>query len=224
MRISSPLGDPDGWEALEEGSFSYNMAMETTEEPMHFFRMDNFRQAEYSYLQAASKGNILAYCSLGYLYSYDRCEGKYYGTWENAQANIDYPGTFPREKFAFDYFEKAATEGLVEAAYKLGDMYKKGMGCAQSAAKAFEWYEQASQWVQNSPNEPDYVLGSIALRLGEAYENGLGCEQSFVHALEWYEKAVTGLDNAVRDGDWFYNKALAGAKDGVARCKQELSL
>ena len=32
----------------------------------------------------------------------------------------------------------------------------------------------------------------------------------------------TGLDIAVRDGEWFYKKALTSAQNGVKRCKQEL--
>ena len=102
----------------------------------------------------------------------------------------------------------------------MGDLYKRGVGCEPDATQAFRCYERA---LELGKGEHPVVWGSVALRLADCYENAFGCEQSFSKALKWYEQAVTGLEIAVREGEWFYKKSLASAKNGVKRCKQELS-
>ena len=126
---------------------------------------------------------------------------------------------YPREERAFECFLVAAEAGIPEACYKLGDMYKHGTGCEPDAKEAFRWYVRASEL---AAREQPVILGSIALRLAGCYEEGFGCEQSFSRALEWYGKAVSGLECAVEAGDTWYEKALAGARAGVKRCKQEV--
>ena len=218
----SEMPDPEGWDALEFGSRYYMEAMEFTDASDHEARIECFQAAELFYLHAAERGNPYAWQNLGYIYSYDRCEGRYYKSiddYESWEALYETP--YPREDRAFACFTKAADAGVAEAMYKLGDLYKRGIGCKANAQEAFRWYERA---FENGKDEEPYVWGSIALRLGDCYENAFGCEHSFEKALAWYEKAVTGLEIAVRDGDWFYRKALAGAENGVKRCRQEVAL
>ena len=207
--------DPEGWDALEFGGRYYVEAMGYTDVADHQTRIECFQAAELLYLHAAWKGNPYAWQNLGYIYSYDRCEGRYYDTWAN---DID---PFPCEEQAFKCYELAAEAGLPEATYKLGDMYKHGIGCEAGAAEAFRCYMRAFDL---GKNEHPVIWGSTALRLGDAYENAFGCEQSFAQALKWYEQAVTGLEIAVREGEWFYKKALTGARNGVKRCRQELQI
>ena len=44
------------------------------------------------------------------------------------------------------------------------------------------------------------------------------------HRSEIYKSRQlnTGLEIAVKAGNWYYEKSLKGARDGVLRCKQEL--
>ena len=206
--------DQDGYEALQRGSEYYDLAMSFTEASDHAERIACFQEAERCYLQAAEKGNLVAWMCLGYVYSYDRCEGKYEPLPGQA------PGEpYPRERRAFECYRVAAEAGFAEACYKLGDMLQKGVGCNPDAVEAFRWYKQSSEL---SDGTPPAVWGSAALRLADAYENGLGCRQSFEQALEWYRRAVVGLEIAVRDGDWFYERVLVRARNGEKRTRQEL--
>ena len=215
------MPDPEGWEALEYGARYYVEAMGYTDASNHQMRIECFQAAELLYLHAAEKGNPYAWQNLGYIYSYDRCEGSYYKSIEDYE-NWDalYEAAYPREERAFECFKHAADEGLAEATYKLGDLYKRGVGCEPDATQAFRCYERAFEL---GKNEHPVVWGRVALRLADCYENAFGCGQSFSKALKWYEQAVTGLEIAVREGEWFYKKALTSAKNGVKRCKQELT-
>jgi hypothetical protein len=42
-------------------------------------------------------------------------------------------------------------------------------------------------------------------------------------ALKWYQRAVEGLEVAVEQGEHWYEKALAGARAGAKRCRQEVA-
>ena len=219
ITLEDTPNDEGGWQALEEGAQYYVEAMGYTDIADHDERIKCFRAAEVLYLEAAEKGNPYAWQNLGYIYSYDRCEGQYLGV-EGPDSSKDPEGALQaRETRAFECYQHAADAGLPEATYKLGDMYKHGTGCEADAVEAFRCYKQAFDL---GKNEHPVIWGSVALRLADCYENAFGCEQSFAKALKWYEQAVTGLDIAVRDGEWFYKKALASAQDGVKRCKQEL--
>ena len=101
----------------------------------------------------------------------------------------------------------------------MGDLYKRGVGCEPDVGEAFRWYRRASELMAC---EHPVILGSVALRLGECFEEAIGCRQDFARALEWYLKAVEGLEIAVDGGESWYEKALAGARAGVKRCRQEL--
>ena len=217
-----PFEDPDegGWVALRYGADYYVEGMGYADAADHQTRIDCFRTAELLYLHAAEKGNPIAYLNLGYVYSYDRCEGNYYRDWRLCETEEDYSAPIPCEERAFECFQKAAYAGVAEGFYKLGDMYKNGVGCEADAREAFRCYKRAFDL---GKNDDPVVWGSVALRLGDAYENAIGCDQSFEQALKWYEQAATGLDIAVRSGEWFYQKALTSAETGVKRCKQELA-
>lgn len=167
---------------------------------------------------AIGVGNPIASLNLGYVYSYDRCEGRYWRDPMTIETEEDCRRPYPREERALECFKAAAEADVAEACYKLGDLYKQGTGCIPDAAEAFRWYVRASEL---STHEPPVILGSVALRLAGCYEEGVGCMQDFAHALEWYEKAVAGLEVAVENGEAWYAKALAGARAGVKRCKQE---
>lgn len=213
--------DPHGEDALWEGGRYYDKGMSITDPSLHEERIKAFQAAEQLYLQAAERGNALASMCLGYVYSYDRCEGRYWAdpmTPETAEGRAQ---PLSREKRAFECFSVAAEAGIPEACYKLGDMYKHGTGCDPDAAKAYGWYLQASKLASN--DEEPAILGSIALRLADCLEEGFGCEQSFTCALQMYRNAIAALEVAVEGGEAWYEKALAGARAGAKRCQQEVA-
>ena len=47
-------------------------------------------------------------------------------------------------KKAFEWYEKAASQGLAEAQNNLGSMYYYGEGVEKDSKKAFVWYEKAA--------------------------------------------------------------------------------
>lgn len=209
--------DPDGEEALWEGGNYYNEAMTYTDPADRDKRLKCFQAAEQLYLQAAERGNAWANLNLGYVYSYDRCEGDYFRRTYEEKGK-----PFPREERAYECFRAAAEAGIPEACYKLGDLYKHGTGCDSDADAAYRWYLRASKLATHG--EEPVILGSIALRLADCFEEGFGCEQSFSCALQMYRHAVAALEVAVDSGETWYEKALAGARAGVKRCQQEVAL
>ncbi len=212
--------DPDGLLALRFGANYYEEGMCTQDERFHQDRIDCFRAAELLYLWSACKGNVQAYVNLGYVYGYDRCEGQYLGVDEWGRGAHEANGEFPRERRAYECLKVAADACHPEACYKLGDLVSQGRGCAPSLTRAIDLWETAFRLA--SDVDVPVWWGSAALRLGDAYEEGKGCAVSFSEALRWYELAETGLQIAVDLGDWYYKKALARARGGVLRCKQEL--
>lgn len=212
--------DSDGEMALHYGRTYYNEAMAYTDPDDHKTRVDCFRAAELLYRHSAGKGNAYANLCLGYVYSYNRCEGEYWVSFSDFESQEAYWAyRYPREERAFECLKAAAEADICEACYKLGDMYKLGTGCEPDGAEAFRWYVRASEL---SAHQLPVIIGSIALRLAGCYEEGLGCELDFQRALDWYQKAVAGLEVGVDAGDTWYEKALAGARAGAKRCQQEV--
>lgn len=213
------MTDPDGSIALSYGADHYREGMSYTDAEDRHARVECFQAAEILYLHAAAKGNVDAYVDLGYIYSYDRCEGHYFVDHRQTENVEDYTRPYPREQRAFECFFYAAEHGDAEACYKLGDLCKRGVGCEADPEKAFAWYTRAFELKDGMP---PHVWGSIALRLADAYENGIGCAFDPEKALEWYKKAEAGLDIGVRSGAHFYTKTLANTRAAIKRLTQEL--
>lgn len=80
---------------------------------------------------------------------------------------------------ALDWYARAASNGMKEAAVSAGDLYKK-IGRYEDA---FNWYEKSAR--------DGYV--EAEWRLGVLYEEGKGCIQNYERAKEWYEKAYISI-------------------------------
>lgn len=212
--------DEDGSDALFYGGGYYDEGMSYTDPADHEKRIECFQAAELLYRHAAGRGNAVASLCLGYVYSYDRCEGRYWRDPMTLETEEDYRRPYPCKERAFECLSEAAEADISEACYKLGDLYKHGTGCEPNATEAFRWYVRASEL---ATRERPVILGSIALRLAGCYEEGFGCTLDFSKALEWYKKAAAGLEFAVENGETWYEKALAGARAGVKRCQQEVA-
>ena len=220
-RIDDELDDCYGDEALFYGGCYYDEAMGYTDPLDRDLRIECFRAAELLYRHSAGRGNSVANLCLGYVYSYDRCEGRYWVDATVEEAGEDRMQPYPREERAFECLALAAEAGIPEACYKLGDMYKHGTGCDPDAFEAHRLYVRASELAEFG--ESPVVLGSVALRLASCFEEGFGCEQSFSSALKMYRKAAEALEAAVDAGETWYEKALAGARAGLKRCEQEMA-
>ena len=207
----SPGCDARGHLALDAGALFYREGMERSDPAEHELRIACFQAAELFYLHAAARGNVIAHINLGYVYSYDRCEGAY---WDSEGGM-----PFDRDARAFACYDFAAQRDDAEACYKLGDLLQRGRGCEMDLVRAFAMYCKAARLADEfNPT----VRGSAALRIASCREEGVGCEVDFAEASRWYGVAERELDYAVRLGDWYYKKQLARARAGARRVAQEL--
>lgn len=91
-------------------------------------------------------------------------------------------------KVAFQYFQKAANLGHIEAQYRLAQMYQKALGVAESNKYAVQWYAKAAM---QGHAGAQYML---ALQ----YLYGKGMEQDFVSAFKWLTRSSEqGFGNAL---------------------------
>lgn len=218
-----PEDDVDGSAALRLGSAYYDEGMRYRDRRDRDVRVGCFRAAEVLYRHAARHGNLQAYCNLGYVYGYDRCEGAYWEAIVNDRYNrlAHDAEPYPRDQIAYRCFALAADAGLPEACYKQGDLVAAGRGCARDDGRAHDLFARA--YGLGAEARDDLVMGSAALRLARCHAEGRGCAQSFQEALAWYERAERHLGSAVRAGETLYRERLHEAQRGARRMRQELS-
>lgn len=81
---------------------------------------------------------------------------------------------------AFEWLNKAAEEGNLNAMYDLGNMYFYGIGVEKDYEKSFKWYKQAA--------EDKHI--DAEFKLGLMYMSGYGIEENFYKACWWITKAA----------------------------------
>ena len=88
---------------------------------------------------------------------------------------------------AFEWYSKAAAQGLAQAEYSVGVCYDLGTGVEKNTTKAFEWWSKAAA----------QGFAKAEYNVGVCYDHGMGVEKNTAKAFEWYSKAaVQGLANA----------------------------
>ena len=123
-------------------------------------------------------------------------------------------------KEALRCYREAGDLGNVEALFKLGDCYEKGLGVEKDLKEAVKWYRMAAEqgyaraqsvlgWyyvngrVTIDPKEAikwytkaaeqGYTgspQGLVQVELGDCYAKGLGVEKDLKEAVKWYRKAA----------------------------------
>ena len=93
------------------------------------------------YRHAAGRGNAIGWLCLGYVYAYDRCEGRYFRSYYNNFGEV--PPKPDTDVLAYECFRHAAEAEIAEGCYKLGDMLAEGRGCAADHAKALDMFLRA---------------------------------------------------------------------------------
>jgi len=102
----------------------------------------------------------------------------------------------------------------------LGDLYDKGQGVPQDAARAREWYEKAADRLEKAADGGD--AGSMSA-LAVIYEKGQGVPQDGAKAREWFQKAAAKGDANVRQQEGLAVEAAdANGRHGEALSFQEL--
>ena len=211
--------------ALEWGFDFYNEGLTYTEKEMFDVRVGCFQSAELLYLHAALEeweGSATAWKCLGYVYEYDRTKGNLWPLNANEVQETYHPvlRMTDRKDRAFKCYELAMDLGDLEAAYKYGDMFRRGFGCDVDLKKAFDCYSKA--WKQ-CEDAPAYIFGSVAFRLASAFEEGNGCKRDLEKSSDFYKKAIVGLEIEQQDTS-IYDGVLERCKQGLKRVEQEIEL
>ena len=121
---------------------------------------------------------------------------------------------------AYEWYQKAANQGIAKAQYNLGVMYSNGESVPQDYAKAHEWYQKAAdqglsaaqdmleinyfngervhlndpkthELYQKAANQGD---AKAQYKLGFMYSEGEGVPRDYAKAREWYQKACDNGD------------------------------
>ncbi|MDH5424794.1 MAG: hypothetical protein OEY29_07375 [Gammaproteobacteria bacterium] len=126
----------------------------------------------------------------------------------------------------FEFQQKMAEKGNLNAQYKLGLMYEIGRGVARDAAKATLWYEKSSakgyiaskhrlvylgikkrgfadkdrKWLTSLKKDAGKADGAVLYLLAELHETGTGFKKDLVQARKYYmqAKATGNLDAEAR--------------------------
>ena len=102
---------------------------------------------------------------------------------------------------------EAAERGNGDAACRLGDMYREGLGGLRYSPKeTYRWYAKSA--LAGDPNGQN--------NLGACYEHGLGCAQSYARAVKWYRSSVAqGLGTASMNLGYCYLEGHGVTRDKV---------
>lgn len=176
-------------------------------------REEQYLRAVQWFRKAADQGNVHAQCSLGRLYEmgkgvkqdYEQA-AYWYRTAEetalelakqgekDAQYTLGTMYEFERlgikknYKKAIKWYTRAASQGDINAQFRLGKIYET---IEQDYTEAIKWYEKAgSQGADNA-----------FLCLSKMYEKGIGVKANHVVAKNWYNKAKNLLLQASNQGD-----------------------
>ncbi len=135
------------------------------------------------------KGDPYAANSLGYIYYSDRL-GK------------------PDYDKAFRCFSYAAEAGVIEATYKLSDMYRKGHGTVQDSEKAWNLLNELYSGLDpKHPAKNKYP--DIALRIGYCYRDGVGVSRNNKRAKEYFLLAKNGIELRLKKHPGFGDEVVA---------------
>ena len=154
-----------------------------------YYEQKQFDLARKYYELAAEYDDTRAMLCLGYIWYYGRT------------------GTRNYEK-AFHYYDKARQRGDVNAAYKVADMYRRGLYVEQDPVKYREIIEELyrefrtnSEWYIRHPYSK---LPEIYLRMGEILaEDGQNSE-----ALDLFRTAKEVIARRIRDSAFFGDRTI----------------
>ena len=81
---------------------------------------------------------------------------------------------------AFQWFNKAAAGGDIDAMWSVATAYKDGKGVKKDNTQKFAWIKKLAE--AGNADAMDY--------LGDYYRSGDGVMQNYAKAIEWYQKAA----------------------------------
>lgn len=155
---------------------------------------ENSRAAHRWAVKAAERGDAIAQCILGYIYSKtndvvekdgEKAFAYYMKSARQGCAHAQYNVGMicqSRPDVSFEWHMKAAVQGLDWAQFFVGEFYYRGSEyIKRDYALALEWYLKAAA----QGHHPSETM------VGEIYYYGRGVEQDTETAHEWYKKAAS---------------------------------
>jgi len=164
------------------------------------FRRKNYAIAMKHWLPMATAGHPLAQVGVATLY---------YG---GLGVVLDY-------RLAFDWYSKAAEQGVAQAEYMSGAMYRDGRGVEQDEIKAAALFRKAAE---HGIQGAQYSLGLIYLK-------GSGVARDYAEAYYWFSLAASaqGKDKAQLRTTATYMRDQAAArldKEEVAKIRERVAV
>jgi len=142
-------------------TFSSSVALADFGEGMSAYQRGDYAGAFAAWLPLAEKGDVRSQNNIGILYRRGM-------------------GVLKSETKAFEWYERAAIQGLPKSQYNLSLLYKRGRGVKRDGKLALKWLEQAA--MNGYPR--------ALLDLGKRYEKGVGVKKDPVKALMWISLSV----------------------------------
>lgn len=150
-----------------------------------------FSMAYNWYLNHAKTGEKYIQCCLAAIYEGELIKDtfKYFTFFHVPEENKMYPIYVPvktglvfKQSYseAIKWYKKAAKKNEDYAEYRLGYMYKYGIGTPKNNKKAFMWLTKASQC---------WFYGDAQFELALMYYEGLGTTKDLVKAFAWFKIA-----------------------------------
>lgn len=125
-------------------------------------------------------------------YWFEKCEGGYWCLPEFVEADMSFYVTKDYQN-AFSLYCAAASQGVEEAVYKIGEMYYYGLGVEQDYTKALECLKYYDD--EFDEDDFDFAPAKVHRMLGEMYLNGWGVEQNTEEAEKLFRAAKKGKDS-----------------------------
>lgn len=108
---------------------------------------------------------------------------------------------------AFYYFDYASGHGVVEASYKLSDMYRKGHGTEPDPNKAWGLLMQLYEWC-NKKKKDKGKYPDIMLRIGYCYRDGISVARDIDKARDCFNEAKTGIELRIKKHKGFGDEVV----------------
>ena len=150
-------------------------------------------------------GDVYTANSLGYIY------------YSNRLGKPDYDK-------AFYYFNIAAEKKIVEATYKLSDLYRKGHGVKKNTKKAFKILSELFLKEYPLYQEGCYgrKLADIALRMGYFYEEGLSVNKDLNIALNYFLLAREAINKRRYYEEYGDEVVRKNISEAIKRVRKEM--
>ena len=150
-----------------------------------YLKLSDYEQALYWYRLASDQGYGPADCQIGTMYEYGIGVPQDY---KQAEEWFIKGGPYGEPRWhLFTMYSRMASEGDIEAQYKLGLQYRYGGSVDQWDPSFGSDYKQALSLFRKSAEQGH---ADAQFQLAQMYNDGVGVTQNDVLAIYWYRKAA----------------------------------